>query len=78
MNNNHEVLDFISELIYDFNEEKIIVKYCDNGVEILEKYNSIAPRKYSERRWIFDIAVDCVRKMTKADLEYMLKQLSFI
>lgn len=75
MNNNHKVLDFISELIYDFNEEKIIVKYCDNGAEILEKYNSIAPHKYSERRWVFDIAVDCVRKMTKADLEYMLKHL---
>ena len=84
----HELLKYINEYFYDDKEEKIVVKQGKDSYPAMKAYeqalSAIKPSNENEpeedflffdridEKWILDIAIDCVRKMSEKDRNYIL------
>ena len=71
------LLDHIDCYVYDHQEEKIVFSNCDNMVEAKNNYNHIVSAygidQDANDLWAFDIALDCVRKMSDEDKKEITK-----
>ena len=67
------LLEYIDEYVYLQEDEAIVIRYGERSPEAQKSYNSALEivGDDAELKWFFDIALDCVRKLSDADREYI-------
>lgn len=72
-----ELLDYINEYVYMEEEEAVVIRYSAKAVEAQRVYdNGLRFAGEGEHsKWMYDIALDCVRRMSLEDREYVAKHL---
>ena len=73
----NELLVYIDEYVYIQEDEEIVIRYsarADKAIRVYDKGLKLAGEgEYG--KWLYDIALDCVRRMSREDLEYVKKHL---
>ena len=74
----NELLKYIDEYKYDEEEEQIVIRYSEKAREVQSEYDKALALagEGKDAKWIFDIAVDCVRRMSDEDKEYIKKNMN--
>jgi len=79
------LLDYIDYYVYSFEDEEVIIKNGPDAEKALEEYNKglvsmglenfsydINNNKYARLfKWVYDVAIDCVRNMSFDDKLYI-------
>ena len=65
----NELLKYIDEYKYDEEDEQIVIRYSEKAREVQGEYDKALALagEGKEAKWIFDIALDCVRRMSDED-----------
>lgn len=73
----NELLEFIDEYVYMTEDEEIVIRYSEKADAAHRTYkNGLKLAGEDElSKWLYDIALDCVRKMSLEDREYVKKHL---
>lgn len=72
-----ELLKYINEYVYMQEDEEIVIRYSARASEAQKAYdNGLQHAGEGEHaKWMYDIALDCVRRMSLEDREYVKKHL---
>lgn len=73
----NELLEYIDEYVYIQEDEEIVIRYsarAENAKRVYDKGLKLAGEGEYEK-WLYDIALDCVRRMSQEDIEYVKKHL---
>lgn len=73
----NELLEYIDEYVYMQEDEEIVIRYsakAENAKRVYEKGLKLAGKEKYEK-WLYDIALDCVRRLSQKDIEYVKKHL---
>ena len=72
-----ELLKYINEYVYMQEDEEIVIRYSARAREAQVAYeNGLQYAGEGEHsKWMYDIALDCVRRMSSEDREYVKKHL---
>lgn len=72
-----ELLNYINEYVYMDEEEEIVIRYSAKAADAQRAYDNGLrfAGEGDHAKWMYDIALDCVRRMSLEDRGYIMKHL---